>query len=234
MDATDLAATAIAATARFIAVGQDSGEDLLDWMRTNLGGEVREALARLEAEPGRGDRAAVLRIAVEDALRARPSLADQLAARLSTAVAEGPAAGVIARQALGGDRSVSAGGNISGSAIQTGDRNRATLTRTELPVAASVDIGAALAGLRELLTATGSADAPKIANALADAEVEVAKPTADKGEVASALARALGYFAKAAEFAANVHKLIPFVRDVAGWVGPEHCLPLLNAVGLSL
>lgn len=132
------------------------------------------------------------------------------------------------------NRSVSAGGNISGSIIQTGNGNDASLTVTQLPSAESVDVVATLAELRALLSGRGGEDSRKVANALDDADAELAKAEPDKVEVAGTLTRALGYVEKAGELSENVEKIAPLVTRIAGWIGSAaHYGPLLAFVGLS-
>ena len=134
-----------------------------------------------------------------------------------------------------GDRSVKVGGNISGSIVQTGDGNVATLTATQLPAAADVDINAVLAELRIALKGLGGADGAKVANALNDTETELAKPEPDKAEVADGLTRALGYVKKAGELSEQVEKITPLVTKIAGWIGSAaHYGPLLALLGLSV
>lgn len=133
----------------------------------------------------------------------------------------------------GDDRSVHAGGNISG-VVQTGDYNRADLTSVALPDSANVDICAVLAELRSALTAVTTSDAAKVSRALDDAEEEAAKDRPDKTEVAGVLSRALGYVGKASDFAEHIEKIRPLIVQVAGWIGMATAsLPLLTAVGLS-
>lgn len=132
------------------------------------------------------------------------------------------------------NRSVSAGRDITSSLIQTGNNNVATLTATPLPPAASVDIHAAVAELRALLAGRGGVDGGKVANALADADAELAKPAPDKAEVASTLTRALGYVKKTGELSEDIEKITPLVTRIAGWIGSAaQYAPLLAVLGLS-
>lgn len=133
---------------------------------------------------------------------------------------------------IGDDRSVKAT-NIVGSVVQTGDNNTASLTATQLPDAASVDIEAVIADLRVALAAIGGPDAGKVGRALDDACEEVAKPEPDKADVASILTRALDYAKKAADFSEHFEKVKPLVIRAAGWLGsPAVRAPLLAALGL--
>lgn len=133
-----------------------------------------------------------------------------------------------------GNRSVSAGGNIVGSIIQTGDHNVATLKVTQLPPAESVDIEAVIAELRALLAGRGGEDSRKVANALDEADDELAKAEPDKAEVAGILTRALGYVKKAGELSEHIEKISPLVTKIAGWIGSvAHYAPLLAVLGLA-
>jgi len=132
-----------------------------------------------------------------------------------------------------GQRSVSAGRDITGSIIQTGDGNVANLTARQLPDAASVDITAVIAELRAVLASMTGPDAAKVGRAFEDANEEVAKPEPDKAEVAGILTRALGYAKKAADFSEHVERIKPLVIAAAGWLGtPAIRAPLLAALGL--
>lgn len=133
------------------------------------------------------------------------------------------------------NRSVSAGGNITGSIIQTGDHNRADLQAVQLPPPESVDIGAAVAALRDELLALDTPLSGKIERALEDA-AEEASGGGDKAEVGDALTRALRHAEKASNFAEHLGKIQEQVTKIAGWLGAAspYAPPLLAAVGLSI
>ncbi|HEY7809584.1 MAG TPA: hypothetical protein VIA98_04310 [Allosphingosinicella sp.] len=133
------------------------------------------------------------------------------------------------------DHSVNVGASIVSSIVQTGDNNRASLTATPLPDAASVDIAAVIAALRDELLAVDAPDRGKIERALIDAQEEAAKPEPDRGEVGSALGRALGYAGKAAELSENIGKIRDLVTQAGGWLGAAspYAVPLLAAIGLA-
>ena len=122
-----------------------------------------------------------------------------------------------------------------GGAVVTGDYNVTDVRyrKVTLPAAASVDIGAELAALRDLLGGLNSADRQKIANALAEAAADAAKPQADKDEIGGALERALRYAGKAAGFAEAAGKIAPHVQNAVGWLG-ENWRKLLPLVGLAV
>lgn len=119
---------------------------------------------------------------------------------------------------MGDDRSVRAGGNITGSNIQTGDHNEAALT-AQIPPAASVDLAAAIAALRAELLALDAPDRGKIERALEDAREEAEKDEPDRAEVTGSLERALGYARKAADFSDHAGKIGDLVIQIGGWVG---------------
>ena len=132
-----------------------------------------------------------------------------------------------------GERSVRAGRDITESQIITGDHNRANLTITKLPDAASVDIATVLAELRATLAGTGGADAKQAELTVGVAEAEAAKAEPDRAEVAGIVTRALDYAKKAADFSEHAEKLGSLVTKIAGWVGAGTAsAPLLAAVGL--
>ncbi|MCY7324101.1 MAG: CHAT domain-containing protein [Phormidesmis sp. CAN_BIN36] len=133
------------------------------------------------------------------------------------------------------NRSVSIGGSMTGSVIQTGDRNTASVQfhQTTLPLAGSVDINAELKALRDLLAQMGSPDQRKIDNALADVEDELKKPQPDKTEVGQALERAFNYAQKAEGFSAAIEKLQPRMTKVVSWLG-ENWYKLLSVVRLGV
>ncbi|ARV62733.1 CHAT domain-containing protein [Nostocales cyanobacterium HT-58-2] len=136
---------------------------------------------------------------------------------------------------MGQNRSVSIGGNVTGSAIQTGDSNVANIQfqPVSLPAPESVDIQAELNALCEALAKLESPDRRKIENAFADAEEEVNKPKPDKDEVGKALDRALDYAKKAEGFASVVEKLKPHLTKTTAWLG-ENWHKLLGIVGLGI
>ncbi|MBW4695619.1 MAG: CHAT domain-containing protein [Lyngbya sp. HA4199-MV5] len=132
------------------------------------------------------------------------------------------------------NRSVSIGGNMTGSVIQTGDRNTASVQfhQTTLPPAKSVDIQAELKALQDLLAQIDSPDRRKIDHALADVEDELKKPQPDKAEVGQALERALNYAQKAEGFSAAIEKLQPRMTKVVAWLG-DNWYKLLSVVRLG-
>ncbi|MEO0984220.1 MAG: hypothetical protein AAFY20_01580 [Cyanobacteria bacterium J06639_14] len=119
------------------------------------------------------------------------------------------------------DRSVHIGSSVSGSVIQTGDQNTASIQfqQASLPQPKTVDIGLEITALKTLLSQLASPDKRKIENALEDAEDELQKLEPDKDEVGQALDRALKYAERANGFAEAMDKLRPHVEKAAGWLG---------------
>ena len=135
----------------------------------------------------------------------------------------------------GQNRSVSIGGSVTGSAIQTGDSNTANINfqPVNLPASASVNIQAELNALREILAKLESSDRRKIDNAFEDAQEELNKPQPDKDEVGQALDRALKYANQAEGFASAIAKLQPHLTKTTAWLG-ENWHKLLSLVNLTI
>jgi hypothetical protein len=132
-----------------------------------------------------------------------------------------------------GDRSVSIGRDAIGSSIVTGDGN--TVVTAGLPAAGSVDMGAELTALRELLTTLRTDDTPKIGRALDDAGDELSKPTPDKDEIGSAIERAVKYARGATDFADQSAKLAPHLSAVCAWLGSNwHKLLAIAGIGVAI
>jgi hypothetical protein len=133
-----------------------------------------------------------------------------------------------------GNRGVAIAGNVTGTAVVTGDHNVTNVRyqKISLPPAESIDIRAELAALRDLLAGLNTADRQKIANALDEATADAAKPQADKDEIGGALERALRYAGKAAGFAEVAGKIAPHVQNAVAWLG-ENWHKLLPLVGLA-
>lgn len=133
------------------------------------------------------------------------------------------------------NRSISVGGNVTGSVIQTGDGNTASVTfqQAALPQPKDVDMVTVLAALEDILGQLESPDRRKIVNAMDDAKEELKKLEPDKDEIGEALGRALNYAEKANGFAEAIDKLRPHVEKAAGWLG-EHWYKLLPLVGLTI
>ncbi len=133
------------------------------------------------------------------------------------------------------NRSVSIGGSVTGSAIQTGDSNTANINyqQVSLPAPESVDIQAEFTALREIIAKLETSDRRKIENAFADAQEEIKKPQPDKDEVGEALNRALKYAKKAEGFASAIEKLQPHLSKTTAWLG-DNWHKLLGLVGLTI
>jgi CHAT domain len=135
----------------------------------------------------------------------------------------------------GQNRSVSIGGSVTGSAIQTGDSNIANINfqQVSLPAPATVNIEAEINALREILAKLETSDRRKIDNAFADAQEELNKPQPDKDEVGDSLNRALKYAKKAEGFASAIAKLQPHLTKITAWLG-ANWHELLNIVGFKI
>jgi hypothetical protein len=129
------------------------------------------------------------------------------------------------------DRSVRAGGDITGSTIVTGDHNTVT-THVTLPQASSVDPKAELAALRQALAGLQVPERRKLEHGLVAAEDEVATPKPDREYVADMLKGVLKAAKGANGFAEQIETLSPRIAALASWAGPAgHAL--LSLVGLS-
>ncbi|MGB3759936.1 MAG: CHAT domain-containing protein [Rivularia sp. (in: cyanobacteria)] len=133
------------------------------------------------------------------------------------------------------NRSVSIGGSVTGSAIQTGDYDTATINyqQVSLPEPESVNIQAEFNALREIIEKLETSDRRKIDNAFEDAQEELNKPQPDKDEVGDALNRALKYAKKAEGFAGAIEKLQPRLSKTTAWLG-DNWHKLLGFVGLTV
>jgi hypothetical protein len=134
------------------------------------------------------------------------------------------------------NRSISIGGAVSGSVIQTGNQNITTLTTTTLPPAESVDMNAVIQQLRAMIDRLQMEPKQQLVakNALDEAEMEVKSPQPDKDNVGEALTRAVGTLSKANDVAAQLAKLAPVVVLAAAWVGVNIAPKLLALVGMTL
>ena len=133
------------------------------------------------------------------------------------------------------NRSVSIGGNATGSAIQTGNYDTANINyqQVSLPAPETVNIQAEFNALREIIAELETSDRRKIENAFEDAQEEIKKPQPDKDEVGEALNRALKYAKKAEGFAGAIAKLQPHIAKTTGWLG-ENWHKLLSLVSLTI
>jgi hypothetical protein len=116
---------------------------------------------------------------------------------------------------MGGDRSVSAGGNIVGSAIVTGDHSTA---QANLVAVGAEDALVSLAAIRQVFAALPDLDR-KALRRLDVAADELRKPEPDRKEVKDLLVQATGYARKATGFAKAVEGLAPHVGKLGGWLG---------------
>ncbi|ASC72988.1 hypothetical protein XM38_039490 [Halomicronema hongdechloris C2206] len=128
------------------------------------------------------------------------------------------------------DRSVQVGGDITGSAVVTGDHNTVQVQPASLPSPETVDIQAELKALQTLLAGFDDPVATGVAQKLAQ---EAAKPEPDKSAIATTLETGLTYAQSLAGFAEAIDKLRPHVEAAAGWLGKQG-YKLLPLVGLTL
>lgn len=137
------------------------------------------------------------------------------------------------------NRSVSIGGNVSGSGIVTGDSNVVNVSyqKITLPDPGSVSIKDELAALRAILAELQTSDADRrwIGRALDDAEAELEIPEAEQERdlIGGAMERAIQYAEKVEGFAEKVEKLKPHVKNAAAWLG-QNWHKLLSVVGLTV
>ena len=134
------------------------------------------------------------------------------------------------------NRSISIGGAVSGSVVQTGDQNITTLTTTTLPPPESVDMGAVIQQLRAMIDQLQLEPKQQLVakNALDEAELEVKSPQPDKNSAGEALTRAVGALSKANDIVGQLKQLAPVVVQAAAWLGPRIAPTLLSLVGLAL
>ncbi len=132
----------------------------------------------------------------------------------------------------GDNRSVSIGGNVTGSAVVTGDGNTVSVqfNQANLPAPETVNIQAELQALRDLLA---QLDDPIVAGVAQKLEQEAAKPEPDKNVIAKTLETGLTYAKDLADFSDTIDKLRPHVEATASWLG-QHGHKLLPLVGLIL
>ena len=130
------------------------------------------------------------------------------------------------------DRSVRIGGNVTGSALVTGNSNTVSVQfqQASLPQPEAVDIQAELKALQAILA---SFDDPVASGVAQKLEQEASKPEPDKSIVATTLETGLTYAKNLAGFAEAIDKLRPHVEAAAGWLG-KHGYKLLPLVGLGL
>lgn len=130
------------------------------------------------------------------------------------------------------DRSLHVGGNVTGSALVTGDSNTVSIQfqQASLPQPESVDIKAELRALQIILA---SLDDPITTGVSQKLEDEANKPKPDESAVATTLETGLNYAKHLSGFAEAIDKLRPHVEATAGWLG-EHGYKLLPLVGLAL
>ncbi|MBP0027028.1 hypothetical protein [Roseofilum sp. Guam] len=131
------------------------------------------------------------------------------------------------------NRSISIGGDVTGSSIVTGDggQSKVQFQQAPLPKPETVNIiFSELKAIEEIFTNFNDPIATGVAQKLAS---EAEKPESDPTIVAETLDTGLNYIQKLSAFAENVNQLQPHVKATANWLG-EHGHKLLPLVGLGL
>ncbi|MEL4894897.1 hypothetical protein [Crocosphaera sp. Alani8] len=130
------------------------------------------------------------------------------------------------------DRSIQVGGNVTGSAMVTGDSNTVSVEfqQASLPQSETVDIKAELMALHEILASLNDPIATGVAQKLKE---EASKPKPDKNIIATTLETGLSYAKNLSSFAEAMDKLQPRVEATVAWLG-KHGYKLLPLVGLAL
>jgi hypothetical protein len=133
-----------------------------------------------------------------------------------------------------GDRNISVGGNVTGSVLVAGDwANVSANLKVALPDPGSVEIEREIAALKAQLVKLAAPDREKLANAMTDVEIELAKPAPDKDEVGRALERAVGYATKAADFTTKSASIATHLAAAVAWLG-ANWHKILPIAGLTL
>jgi hypothetical protein len=145
------------------------------------------------------------------------------------------------------NRSISIGGAVSGSVVQTGDHNVTTLTTTTLPPPESVDMNAVMQQLRAIMEQMQLDPTQHLIakGALDTAEQLVKQPQPNKAAIGNFLTSAVdvlskandaatqtvGMLSKANDATDQISKLKDAVVKAASWLG-DHKGTILNLVGL--
>lgn len=118
---------------------------------------------------------------------------------------------------MAGDRSVSAGGNIIGSANATGDHATASVVNNQ--GVSGTELVQALGEIKALLAGIPNVH-PKADTHMKEALEEAAKPEPDSQEVAGLLGQAITYAKKADGFLEVSEKLVERVKGLGATLGP--------------
>lgn len=118
------------------------------------------------------------------------------------------------------NRSISIGGNVTGGAVQTGDKNTAMINfqQGSLSAPESVNIRVEISAVYNIIAQLETPDRRKINNAFEDVEEELSKTQPDKEELGMSLKRALDYAKKAEGFAEVVALLQPHLNKISAWL----------------
>jgi hypothetical protein len=131
------------------------------------------------------------------------------------------------------DRSISIGGNVSGSVVVAGDNNKLDNVTVGAPALPSDQAAVlqALEELRTLLVEVAGRDSRRVGNALDEAIEEAKDSEPRKSVIAESLERALAVASGATAFIDQVGKLRPSVDALVRWLGPNFA-GMLKTVGL--
>ena len=116
---------------------------------------------------------------------------------------------------------ISVGGNVSGSALSTGNKNTQTVTYTTTE-GSGQDTAAVLEALREIRAALDGLSGPYVKPAQANTDTaitEVSGEQVNKDAVGGAIETALEAAKKSADFISVAAKIGPYVKTIAGWLG---------------
>jgi hypothetical protein len=109
-----------------------------------------------------------------------------------------------------------------------------TISRADLPSARSVKIADELLALKQLLLELGIPERRRnIESAIDEAIDETKRARPDKDIIGGAAERALKFATQADDFSAKVEKIVPRIKQVAGWLG-ENWYKLLPLVGVGI
>jgi hypothetical protein len=119
-----------------------------------------------------------------------------------------------------GDRSVSAGRDIKGTAAATGDLATATATTYSETVRRDtrIDLRGELTAVRKILAGLDGVD-KKALNRVQEAEDEAGKREPDLSEIEKLVGQATHYAKTAVGFTEQIGKLVPPLTKIGAWLG---------------
>jgi hypothetical protein len=122
------------------------------------------------------------------------------------------------------DRSVSAGRDMVGNVVTSGDGNTVTANvavQMTLPDPKSVNILSALSEIRMQLEKMSGENANKVRRALDDATEEANKSNPDKDQIGESVNRAIDLVKKGGALAEDLAQLLPHIKGIASWLGAK-------------